>query len=166
MSAFVAILSWGCARSPIAPDSNPALVPLQADFPEAWSHDGKLIAFRRVLPSNYGPPGIYLISPAGGQPRWLCAATLFWPTRLRFSPNDRTVLAINVNELQLIDVTSGNAVKPLATNSAVTGGEWIEDGSRILYFRSSYDPEAPRDSSWMHGSSAPGALPRKAKQLI
>ena len=139
-----------CARSPAAPDPRQVFLPIQADFPEAWSHDGRLIAFRRVYASNYGPPGIYLISPAGGQPRWLCAATLFWPARLRFAPDDRTLLAINNLNLQLIDVQTGAVQQPMATNSAVTGGEWLRDGHQILYFRSSYDPEAPADSSWMH----------------
>ena len=144
------VLLVGCARSPAAPDPNPVLVPLQADFPEAWSHDGTLIAFRRPYASNYGPAGIYLISPLGGRPRWLCSATLFWPVRLRFSPDDRTLLAIDNYELQLIDVTSGSTQKPFYTNSAVTGAEWIAHGSKLLYFRSSYDPDAPAESSWMH----------------
>ena len=149
-ASLFASLLMGCARPPAAPDPNLVFLRAQADFPEAWSHDGKLIAFRRVYPSSYGPPGIYLISPSGGQPRWLCAATLFWPARLRFAPDDRTLFAIDNLSMELINVETGNVWSPLNTNSAVTGGEWVADGKRILYFRSSFDPEAPPDSSWMH----------------
>jgi len=126
-------------------------VAAQADFPEAWSHDGRLIAFRRAYASNYGPPGIYLISPEGGSPRWLYPANLFWPARLRFSPDDRTLLAIDAFVLRLIDVETGAAREPMYTNSAVVHAEWTADGRKILYYRVHYGlPDVPADSSWLH----------------
>lgn len=83
-----ATLCTSCAKNPAAPDPNYPVALVQLDFPEAWSHDGKLIAFRRPYFTSYGASGIYLISPAGGAPRWLYGANWVWPERLRFSPDD------------------------------------------------------------------------------
>lgn len=151
LAVLLGLSSASCARAPTGPDRNLVFIAAQADFPEAWSHDGRLIAFRRAYASNYGPPGIYLISPEGGSPRWLYPANLFWPARLRFSPDDRTLLAIDAFVLRLIDVETGVAREPMYTNSAVVHAEWTADGRKLLYYRVHYGlPDVPADSSWLH----------------
>jgi Tol biopolymer transport system component len=80
----------------------------------------------------------------------LCDASFFWPARLRFSPDDRTLLAIDNLQLELIDVATGTISYPLYTNSAVTYADWSPDGKLIAYHRANYDPDAPLDSSYLH----------------
>ena len=57
------------------------------DFSMAWSHNLKWVVNRRVVGSSDGPPGVYLVSPLGGTPRWLMPASFFWPANMRFSPD-------------------------------------------------------------------------------
>jgi len=120
------------------------------DFSQAWSHDGRLIAFRRPYASNYGPPGIYVISALGGTPRWLAPASLNSPGDLQFSPDDRRLVGTDNLQLVIFDVQTGARSIPLYTNSGVYYPSWAPDGHTIAYYRVSFDPFAPADSSFIH----------------
>lgn len=148
--ALWAMFSASCARNPTGPDLSVPISPLLVDFSQAWSHDGRLIAFRRPYASNYGPPGIYLISASGGTPRWLAPASLNSPGNLQFSPDDRQLVGTDNLELVILDVSTGARSTPLYTNSGVYYPSWAPDGHTIAYYRVSFDSFAPADSSFIH----------------
>jgi hypothetical protein len=149
--ALWALLSAAsCARSPTGPDPSVPVSPVLVDFSQAWSHDGRLIVFRRPYASNYGPPGIYIVSSLGGTPRWLAPASLDWPRDLQFSPDDRQLVGTDSFQLVVFDVQTGARSTPLYTNSAVQYPSWSPDGHTIAYYRVSLAPFPPPDSSFLH----------------
>ncbi len=157
MAAFVAA---SCGRSPTSPKEGSPAPPdppkpgwlATIDFPQAWSHDGRLVAFRRVIESPIGPPGIYVMPARGGQPRFLTPADFFWPKGLRFSPDARQLVGIDRCQVVIIDVATGAKRYPIGSAYFITWVDWSPDGGRLIYceVRGPYVEEPSRDSVGIH----------------
>src|SRR5688572_27053564 len=96
--------STGCARDPLRPSPGEPSPPFVAtiDSDPVWSHDGRWIAYRRGFPSSDGPAGLYLIAFEGGDPRFLAPGDFFWPTYMRFSPDDRFISCTRAHQLLMV----------------------------------------------------------------
>lgn len=144
---FGACLFAGCAidlTEPAFSDYPPVLI---ADVDPTWSRDNRYIAFRRVLASQEGPLGIYLVSRDGGKPRLLTPSNFFYPGELRFSPDGRQLVAIQDRYwIVLIDVGTGAVAPLLYSDNAPTSPDWSPDGRYIVYGRLLFLPGQPLDS--------------------
>jgi len=119
------------------------------DTPEIWASDGRWILFRRLLTTADGPPGLYAVHVNGGPPRYVARAGFFWPREFRFSPDSRTIAAVDGGQLILIDFETGNIRRPLYVRSGIISVDWSPDGTRVVYDRlTSADPNP--DSSGIH----------------
>ena len=105
------------------------------------------IAFRRVLPSSYGPSGVYVISRLGGQPRFVYGpANIFAPAEGSFSPDGGRLATIDGSrQLVVADLSSGQVNRPCFTSAAVHSADWSPDGAHILLSRFS-SGQTPVDS--------------------
>lgn len=146
---IILVAASSCAKSPTRPIP-PPLLPAQMDIPQAWSHDGQWIAYRRVYASSDGAAGVYLIHPSGGKPRFVTAADLFYPALLQFSPDDKKLVGVAGPTLVVIDIATGTSSYPINTNSQILYPDWSPDGRTIAYHRVSFEPSDPPDSSGLH----------------
>ena len=148
----IAVGLVGCSsRHPLEPPISDPFVSSRFDVDRwpTWSHDGRTIAFNRGLPSNYGPAGVYVVSVAGGSPRFVVGSGLFWPRHLRFSPDD-SKLVCDWGQLSIIDIATGNVSVPSYTDNRVHSPSWSADGTRIAYTRTLRDWDEPVDSAGTH----------------
>lgn len=137
-SAAVVLLAGacGCSTPPLGVRPTPYQgLTVEIDWSPAWSHDGRTIAFHRRVVSSYGPPGIYLTTPYGGQPRFLAPGGFFHPTDLTFSPDDRYLAGMEGYELWICDVTTGVVSRPMYTSEGMFKPDWSPDGRKIAYSR-------------------------------
>jgi hypothetical protein len=158
----VTCLAWLCScsakptqpRVQVVPEPRPPSTSpyryLPADWPEAWSHDGRTIAFRRVVVSRDGPPGIYLISAEGGSPRFLTPASFFFPRHLAFSPDDRLLVGAYGRGLATIDVGSGLTSVVVYSDLGFGYPQWSHSGRYIAYSIVSRFYSQPPESSGIH----------------
>jgi dipeptidyl aminopeptidase/acylaminoacyl peptidase len=152
LSASITIALVSCSsHHPSKPQDSDLLVSSKFDVDQwpTWSHDGRTIAFHRVLASTDGPAGVYVISATGGKPRLVVQSGLFWPRQLAFSPDDAK-LVCDWGQLSIIDVATGNVTVPLYTDNRVSSPSWSPDGTRIAYARILRDWNEPEDSVGTH----------------
>jgi Tol biopolymer transport system component len=143
--------SVGCAKSPTSPTPlQPPQHAVSIDFPEAWTHDGQYIAFRRVVASRDGPAGIYLVHRLGGHLRYVAPASFYWPQRLSFSADDRFLVGSDNLQLVIIDTYTGQLAHPLFATNGANYPDWAPHGSIIVYSRVLSLPGAPAESSGIH----------------
>lgn len=138
-------------------------IPLRAvvDDHPAWSPDGRLIAFHRRYPSSYGPPGLYVVSRHGGEPRLLLPGGFFFPREVSFSPDGDRLVCSNGNHLTFVDLT-GAVTRPMYTDNGIAFPDWSPDGRSVVYarrFRSQF-PLEPADSAGLHIFDVASALDR------
>jgi len=144
-------LNWvACAKEPMRP--NPRYAHLGnkviVDDSQAWSPDGRLIAYHRAFSSSYGPPGVYVVSRDGGPSRFITGGDYFGPRHLRFSPDGRRLVASWSMQLLIIDLESGNVTWPFSSATIGLDPDWSVDG-RIVYTRASQTSD-PADSAGIH----------------
>ena len=125
-----------CSTPPLAVRPNPFPgFTLEVDESPAWSHDGRTIAFHRRIESAAGPAGVYLTTPYGGEPRFLAPGSLFFPTDLTFSPDDRHLAGTDGYQLWICEVTTGRVSRPMYTGEGMFKPDWSPDGRKIVYSR-------------------------------
>lgn len=147
---FVALLSAlaSCGKIPTRPFPNPPPFIPQIDVFPVWSNDGTSIAYFRRFLSADGPPGVYIISKWGGQPRLVVAGDY---GQYRFAPDDRQLVALSqALELVLIDVATGNVTRPFYTDNLVDTPCWSPSGDEILYLKDGPNIGEPADSGGVH----------------
>ena len=122
------------------------------DDSPAWSPDGRWIAFHRAVPSQYGPPGLYITSRDNGSPRLLLQGNALFPREVSFSPDGRRLVCNAGNQLVLVDLTTGQATRPMFTDNGAIHPDWSSNGRDILYQRASLRrfPPEPVDSAGLH----------------
>jgi dipeptidyl aminopeptidase/acylaminoacyl peptidase len=132
----------------------PVAVPVRwgtgtVDFALAWSRDGQWIAFRRVAPSSYGPPGMYVVHRTGAIVRRVSGpADLFFPREASFSPDGRFIVAVDFGrQLIIVDLATLEVRRPLYTLGEVWFPDWSPDGRNILYMQNS--PGGPDSAGLM-----------------
>jgi len=79
---------------------------------------------------------------------WLWPATS--PGRVRFSPDDKSLVADWAFQLVLIDVASGAIRRPIYTDNGVKYPDWSPDGRVIAYNRTLRQYFEPFDSAGLH----------------
>ncbi|HEY2954759.1 MAG TPA: hypothetical protein VGK89_05880 [Candidatus Eisenbacteria bacterium] len=140
--AIVAVVAsqalTACAKDPV----RPAVVPVRGatgriDVALRWSRDGQWVAFRRYLPSSYGPPGMYVVHRTGTLVRYVYGpADLFFPREATFSPDGRYIAAVDLGrQLIIVDLATLEVRHPLYTQTEVRSPDWSPDGRSILYSR-------------------------------
>jgi dipeptidyl aminopeptidase/acylaminoacyl peptidase len=72
------------------------------------------------------------------------------PEHLRFSPDDKSLVADWAFQLVLIDVASGAIRRPMYTDNGVKYPDWSPDGRLIAYYRSFRQYFEPFDSAGLH----------------
>src|SRR5438093_8137993 len=116
LACFILCLGTACgARDPIRPypgEPLPPFIPSVDNHPQ-WSHNGQWIAYQRRFPSSDGPPGLYLIRPAGGTPRFLARGNFWDPEYPRFSPDDRHLSCVVNLQLLVVDLQTGAVTQPM-----------------------------------------------------
>jgi Tol biopolymer transport system component len=123
-----------------------------ADGYPTWSPDGEYVAYRRLVFSSQGPPGIYIIRSDGSENRLLLDETSFYGQGLvllqeiRFSPNGRQITVTKDLEVYLLDVLTGSFSQLTHTGQNAAHPDWSPDGKRIVYNRAFYR-SAELDSS-------------------
>lgn len=158
MGALLALA--GCAN-PVRPPSHqlppqqypPSTSPyryMTADWPEAWSRDGSQVAFRRVVPSQAGPPGIYILEIQSKRVRFVMPASFFYPSDLDFSPDGEYLAASTADQLLVVDLLAGTTITLLSTRSGVADPRWDHSGRRIAYRRINHFYGAPQESAGIH----------------
>jgi WD40 repeat protein len=154
LTVLLLALVCSCGRSPTDPrtTAEPLTLPKYdtIDRPEALSPDGRMVVFRRLLESPYGPPGLYLIRLGGGPPQCLAQASYSWPTRCRFSPNGRYVVATDNLQVVVIDLATGTLRSPFFTNSGVNFVDWSPNGKTLLCSRAFSYRGQTEDSTGIH----------------
>ncbi len=123
---------------------------LTVDYSPVWSHDGRLIAYRRAFTSTDGPPGAYIVPSTGGRPRLVALGSALWPASMRFSPDDKSLLGVSNSQLVVIDIASGAANTPTYTDNHAQAPDWSPDGRQIVYNRAFYMTGQPLDSAGIH----------------
>jgi dipeptidyl aminopeptidase/acylaminoacyl peptidase len=125
----------------------------QVDYPLAWSRDGQWIAFRRWLPSSYGPPGMYIVHRLGGRVRYVTGpADRFFPSEATFSADGRFIayVADGRRQLSVVEIATGEVRHPMQTGQYVWRPDWSPDGRYILHSRTPSYPDTPNDSVGLH----------------
>lgn len=123
-----------CAKDPVRPlnDRIPGIGGV--DFALAWSRDGQWIAFRRPVPSSYGPPGMYVVHRTGSIVRYVYGpADAFFPNRVSFSPDGHFLTAVYWHRLIVVNLTTLEVREPIHTLADVQSTDWSPDGRSILY---------------------------------
>lgn len=121
---------------------------LRLDVAPTWSRDNQYVAYRRVVSSQDGPPGIYVVHRSGGRPRFITPASFFWPGELRFSPDGRQLVGImDLYWVVLIDVETGDVRPIIYTENAPTSPDWSPDGRKLVYSRRFILSGQPFDSA-------------------
>lgn len=152
LAAIVAsCLLASCSKSLTAPEPpQPSRFWPTIDFPQAWSHDGQYIAFRREWDSSEGPAGVYLVHRLGGRPRYLAPARWFWPRNLAFSADDRFLVGVDNLQLILIDTVTGAAGPLFYTEHGADYPTWSPDSAVIAYSRVFSTSGSPMESLGIH----------------
>lgn len=139
-TALLAIAASGCAKDPVRPLPEPMKAgPAVIDVPLAWSRDGQWIAFRRVVRSSYGPPGMYVVHRTGSIVRLVYStANIFFPREATFSPDGRFIAAVDFErQLFIVDLQTLSVRRPLYTPGEIWYPDWSPDGSNILLLHNS-----------------------------
>lgn len=123
---------------PLTPPPPPSLVGVDA-YP-TWSPDGLSIAYRRLVFSSQGPPGIYLINRDGTGNRLVLNETPFYNgfvllQEIRFSPDGRQITWTLNREVFLLDVKSGTLRQLTYTDQNAIQPDWSPNGRYIIYKR-------------------------------
>jgi len=150
-----ALALCGCAPKPTAPAVTPPVqrLPYSSDYPFAWAPDGRTIAFRRIIRSSAGPPGIYVVQLGDHHPRYLFPANLLWPMNGSFSSDGRRLLLSYALRIYIIDVASGKWIAPFYTPSGEDFPVWTNGDNSIMYIRVYGDVSLPPDSFGVHAYS-------------
>ena len=149
VAVVVAFTLPGCAKDPV----RPVRVPVRwgtgtVDVALAWSRDGQWIAFRRDLPSSYGPPGMYVVHRTGATVRFAYGpADLFFPREASFSPDGLFIAAVDFGrQLLIVNLETREVRRPLYTQTEVWHPDWSPDGRSILYSQLYAGDPSTRDS--------------------
>jgi TolB protein len=133
------------------------------DLSPAWSPDGTEIAFTRAAPSAGSDDpraGIYVVSPAGGEPRKLMddGAEPDWSpdgTRIAFTSYrdgfGRTCFqecGIS-GEIYVLDIESGGTRRLTESEANDGSPAWSQDGSLIAFASDRADPQAHANEIYM-----------------
>lgn len=166
-NAVLACHLVGCSTNPAQPRQTDSTIPytFAVDQWPTFSNDGKTIAYHRVLASTDGPPGVYVVSVAGGRPRLVAESDRAWPRHLRFSPDDSKIVC-DWSQLTVIDVATGNLSIPLYTDNRVYSPAWSRDGERIAYLRTLRNYDEPLDSVGTHLYSFTTGLDQVMRQGV
>lgn len=137
-STLAIVALAGCAKDPAHPVTSPVRWGTGTiDFALAWSRDGQWIAFRRTVPSSYGPPGLYLVDRTGSVVRHIYSPAgqfFFFPREASFSPDGGSIAAVDVGrQMIIVDLPTLNVHRPLYTQGEVWSPNWSADGHTILY---------------------------------
>ena len=147
------LLVWSCDPvQPVRgiPTPGPSPFPPGAyvvDGTPTWSPAGDSLCLWRVVPSTWGPPGLYLIGAAGGSPRLLTpfqAANI--GSAFHLSADGRTLAVPYGSRLLLVDAVSGAFRSPLYTPDGIESVDWL-DADRLVVGRPLLAPGEPHDSS-------------------
>ena len=136
--------------SPVYPPSTSPYRYRTADWPEAWSADGTRIAFRRVLPSRDGPPGIYVVDVRTRSLQYVMPASFFFPSDVDFSPDGQLLAAAAGERLMIADIRSGAVSTVVFTRSNVFEPRWSHSGQLVVYRRHFLAYGQPPDSAGIH----------------
>jgi TolB protein len=126
------------------------------DLSPAWSPDGTEIAFTRAAPSagsDHPRAGIYVVSPAGGEPRKLTddGAEPDWSpdgTRIAFTSyrdgfGHTCFHECGISgEIYVLDIESGETERLTESEANDGSPAWSPDGSLIAYASDRSDPQA------------------------
>jgi len=147
-----AVALVGCAPKPTAPQvQGPARTPpYTSDYPFAWTPDGQSFAFRRVVRSDAGPPGIYLARIGERRPRFLFTANILWPQHGSFSSDGNRLLLSYRLELFVVDIRDGAAWNPFFTGNGADFPAWVRGDTAVFYARVFGSIGQPEDSLGIH----------------
>jgi hypothetical protein len=150
VAVLVALTLPGCAKDPVRPANPVYFGPRSFDAPRAWSRDGQWIAFSRLIPSSYGPPGIYVVHRTGAIVRCVYHGPIdvFFPSEVSFSPDGRFLSAVDFGrKLMIVNLATLEVRRPLYTQTEIYYTDWSPDGRSILYSQfPAGDPSTTNDS--------------------
>lgn len=135
----------------VVPGPGPATWPFPAgsyvvDEAPTWAPAGDSLYFRRIVPSSWGPPGLYVTGAAGGTARLLAPLQCAFALGLHLSPDGRMLAAGFEYRMLLVDAVTGSIRFPIFTPDGIGSADWL-DANRLVVTRPLLAPGEPHDSS-------------------